>query len=132
MVSGRGNDQARGMRLGTVASLLAALAVAAGAFGAHGLRGRIDANALGVFETAVRYHLLHAFAAAFAADRASRGGGAAAGWAGALFVVGIALFAGSLYVLALGGPRWVGVLTPLGGLAFMAGWVALAASFRGR
>src|SRR5690348_2849747 len=105
MVPGRPSAQGRGMRLGMVAGLLAAIAVAAGAFGAHGLRGRLDPAALAVFETAARYHLIHAFAAVFAADRSLRGGGPGAAWAAALFVAGVALFSGSLYVLALGGPR---------------------------
>ena len=118
--------------LGVAASLLAALAVAAGAFGAHGLRGRLEPGALTTFETAARYQLIHALAAAFAADRAGREGGRSAARAGGLFVAGIALFSGSLYVLALGGPRIVGAITPFGGLAFMAGWVLVALSFRSR
>ncbi len=118
--------------LGVAASLLAGLAVAAGAFGAHGLRGRLDPAALITFETAARYQLIHALAAAFAADRAGRQGGAMAARAGGAFVAGIALFCGSLYVLALGGPRIAGAITPLGGLAFMIGWLLLALSFRRR
>ena len=121
-----------GGRLGAAASLLAALAVALGAFGAHALRGRLDVAAMATFETAVRYQLVHALAAALAADRAGRPDSFGAR-AGALFMTGIVLFSGSLYVLALGGPRIAGAVTPLGGLAFMAGWLALGAGFlRGR
>jgi len=118
--------------LGIAASLLAGLAVAAGAFGAHGLRGQLDPAALSTFETAARYQLVHSLAAAFAADRAGRQGAAMAARAAGLFVAGAVLFSGSLYVLALGGPPLAGVITPLGGLAFMAGWLLLALSFRGR
>ena len=118
--------------LGVTACVLAGVAVAAGAFGAHGLRGRLDPAALATFETAARYQLIHALAAAFAADRAAREGGVTAARAAGLFVAGIALFSGSLYVLALGGPRIAGAITPLGGLAFMVGWVLLAISFRRR
>ena len=127
-------------QLGVAAGFLGALAVAAGAFGAHSLRGRLDPAALATFETAARYHLVHALAAVFAADRSQRllsgaagsgaagsGAAAAAGWT---FLVGVALFSGSLYALALGAPGLVGLITPLGGLAFITAWVQLALSFR--
>ena len=115
------------MRLGVVAAVLGALAVILGAFGAHALRAQLGEADRVVFETAARYHLLHALAAALAADRASRAPLAqAAGWA---FVVGVVLFSGSLYGLALGGPRLLGAVTPLGGVAFIAGWLLLAWSF---
>src|SRR5262245_11108532 len=97
---------------------LAGLAVAAGAFGAHGLRGRLSPDMLAVFETAVRYQMYHAlglFVVAWAAARWPDGGAPVAGW---LFVAGVVVFSGSLYVLALGGARWLGAITPLGGLAF--------------
>ena len=126
------NPPARARGLGVTAGLLAGLAVAAGAFGAHGLRGQLDPSALSSFETAARYQLIHGLAAAFAADRAGRQGGAMSARAAAAFVAGTVLFSGSLYVLALGGPRLVGAVTPLGGVAFMAGWLLLAASFRGQ
>ena len=107
-------------------ALLACLAVGAGAFGAHGLRGRLTPELLDVFETAARYHVYHALgllAVAWAADRWPGGASAAAGW---LFVVGIVLFSGSLYLLSLTGTRWLGAITPLGGAAVLAGWLALA------
>jgi len=117
------------MRLGAMGSVLGALAVAAGAFGAHALRGRLDPSAMATFETAVRYHLIHAVAVLLAAERA-RAAPKPAGAAGALFVLGILLFSGSLYALAMGSPRWLGAVTPFGGLAFMLGWLLLAASYR--
>ena len=107
-------------------ALLACLAVGAGAFGAHGLRGRLTPELLDVVETAARYQMYHALgllAVAWAADRWPGGATAAAGW---LFVVGIVLFSGSLYLLSLTGTRWLGAITPLGGAAFLAGWLALA------
>lgn len=118
------------MRVGTVAGGVAGLAVAAGAFGAHALRDRIDPASLAIFETAARYHLVHAFAAVFAADRAARDSGADSARAAWTFLAGVVLFSGSLYALALGGPRLLGAITPLGGLAFMAGWVMLGLGFR--
>jgi uncharacterized membrane protein YgdD (TMEM256/DUF423 family) len=105
---------------------LAGIAVAAGAFGAHGLRGRLEPEMLAVFETAVRYQMYHALAllaVAWATTRWPDGGAGLAGW---LFVAGIVVFSGSLYVLALSGLRWLGAVTPLGGLCFLAGWGTLA------
>ncbi len=101
------------------------LAVAAGAFGAHGLQGKLDTAALHVFETAARYHMYHALAMGLAAvlSRPPRLAGAAS--AAALFLAGIVLFSGSLYVLALTGQRWLGMVTPAGGAAFLAGWAML-------
>lgn len=118
------------MRLGSLASLLAALAVAAGAFGTHALKGQLSPDALAIWETAARYHLVHALAAVFAADRTERVGGGAASRAALAFMVGVLVFGGTLYALALGGPRLLGAITPLGGVAFMAGWLLLAGSFR--
>jgi uncharacterized membrane protein YgdD (TMEM256/DUF423 family) len=106
------------------------LAVGAGAFGAHALRGRIDADLLPVFETAARYHMYHALAllaVALAAWRWPQGGWSLPGW---LFVAGIVVFSGSLYLLALTGVRWLGAVTPIGGVCFLAGWVALALAGR--
>ncbi len=98
--------------------------VALGAFGAHALRERLSPELLAVFETAVRYQMFHALAllgVALLAPRAS-----VAGW---LFVAGTVLFSGSLYGLALSGSRWLGAVTPVGGLCFLAGWAALAWAF---
>jgi uncharacterized membrane protein YgdD (TMEM256/DUF423 family) len=107
-------------------ALLACLAVGAGAFGAHGLRGRLTPDLLDVFETAARYQMYHALAllaVAWVGDRWPGGASVVAGW---LFVAGIVVFSGSLYLLSLTGTRWLGAITPLGGAAFLAGWLALA------
>jgi len=101
------------------------LAVAAGAFGAHGLQGRLDAAALQVFETAARYHMYHALAMGLAAVLARPPQLAGAATAAALFLAGIVLFSGSLYALALTGQRGLGMVTPFGGVAFLAGWAML-------
>jgi len=118
------------MRMGVLASVLAGLAVAAGAFGAHALRGRLDPAAESAFETAVRYQLVHTLALLFASERATKQSSTWARYAAIAFVAGIALFSGSLYALALGAPRAVGFVTPLGGLSFLAGWALLAVSYR--
>ncbi|MBW3630116.1 MAG: DUF423 domain-containing protein, partial [Gemmatimonadetes bacterium] len=107
-------------------SLFALLGVAAGAFGAHALRARLTPDLLAVWETAARYQMYHALALLVVAHGASRWPAAGWGAAGWLFTAGIVIFSGSLYVLALSGARWLGAITPLGGLAFLAGWVMLA------
>ncbi|HEX3244704.1 MAG TPA: DUF423 domain-containing protein [Chloroflexota bacterium] len=115
-----------------IGSLLAFLGVAAGAFGAHGLRGRVSAELMDVFETAARYHIYHALGLLAVAWAASRWPGAATTAAGWLFLVGVVLFSGSLYLMTFTGLRWLGAITPLGGVAFLAGWAALAwAAWRG-
>ncbi len=109
-----------------IGALLAAAAVALGAFGAHGLKSRVTPELLAVFETGVRYHVYHALALLAVAWAATRWPGpwtTAAGW---LFVAGIVIFSGSLYLLVLTDARWLGAITPIGGLVFIAGWVALA------
>ena len=103
-------------------ALNAAIAVAAGAFAAHGLRERLETHALEVFETGARYHMYHALAMILAALVATSGA-RTAGW---IFQGGIVLFSGSLYALALTEVKWLGAITPIGGLAFLAGWAALA------
>ena len=98
------------------------LGVVAGAFGAHSLASQLDARSLQTFETAVRYHLIHGLG--LLAVGAIAGG--SLGWfAGALMTAGIVLFSGSLYGLALGGPSWLGPVTPLGGLCLIAAWGCL-------
>ena len=99
--------------------------MALGAFAAHGLKERLAPQMLAVFETGARYQMYHAFALFAAAWAAARWPGRVFGAAGALFVIGIVLFCGSLYLLALTGARWLGVITPLGGLAFLTGWLCL-------
>ena len=110
----------------SIGALSAGLAVAAGALGAHALRGRFDARMMEVFEVAVRYQMYHALALAITAWVAGRSPGMLANSAGWLFVSGTLVFSGSLYALSLGGPRWLGAVTPLGGLAFLGGWLSLA------
>jgi uncharacterized membrane protein YgdD (TMEM256/DUF423 family) len=102
------------------------MGVAAGAFGAHGLKGRLTPEMLAVFETGVRYHLIHALALLAVAWAVTRWSSRAIGVAGWLFVVGIVLFSGSLYVLTLSGIRGFGAITPFGGVAFILGWLLLA------
>ena len=113
----------------TLASLSGMLAVLFGAFGAHALKGRLDEHALNVFETAVQYHFYHTLALLVVGVMALSQPQAAllksSGW---LFVIGILVFSGSLYLLSLTGMRWLGAITPLGGLAFVAGWACLAAA----
>jgi uncharacterized membrane protein YgdD (TMEM256/DUF423 family) len=104
---------------------LAALGVAAGAFGAHTLRGRLTQDLLTVFETGVRYHLIHALGLLSVAWATTRWPGPAVNAAGWLFLLGTLLFSGSLYALSLSGVRVLGAITPLGGVAFIAGWLAL-------
>ncbi|HVX89948.1 MAG TPA: DUF423 domain-containing protein [Gemmatimonadales bacterium] len=108
------------------------LAVAAGAFGAHALRAVLTPDLLAVFETGARYQMYHALAlvlvAVVSASAPQRRTVAAAGWC---FVVGTLLFSGSLYLLALTGLRWWGAVTPVGGVAFLAGWVCLGAAALG-
>jgi uncharacterized membrane protein YgdD (TMEM256/DUF423 family) len=104
-----------------IGAINGALAVAAGAFAAHGLRDRLETRALEIFETAARYHMYHAVAMILAGLLLARG----AGWA---FLAGIALFSGSLYALALTDVKALGAVTPVGGLLFLVGWLWLAAS----
>ena len=108
-----------------VGSLAAFLAVALGAFGAHGLRGRLSPEMLAVFETGVRYHMYHALALLLTGLILARMDGwliHAAGWA---FAIGIVLFSGSLYLLAVTGRTTFGAITPIGGVAFLVGWACL-------
>ena len=106
-------------------AVLAGLGVAAGAFGAHALRGRLTPEMLGVFETGVRYHLIHALGLLAVAWATTRWPGAATSTAGWLFLAGILLFSGSLYGLSLSGLRSLGAITPIGGVAWIVGWLVL-------
>ena len=106
-------------------ALAGLIGVAFGAFGAHGLRGRLSAEMLAVFETGVRYQMYHALALMAIAALSDRLNGrliAAAGW---LFVTGIVIFSGSLYLLAVTGITVLGAITPIGGVALLAGWACL-------
>ena len=107
-------------------AVFGALSVAAGAFGAHALRGQLEPRMLEVFETAARYQMYHAlalFAAAWLYQQTQAPAAQLAGWA---FVAGILLFSGSLYAMSFTGFRGLGAITPIGGVAFMVGWAALA------
>jgi uncharacterized membrane protein YgdD (TMEM256/DUF423 family) len=117
-------------RWATVGAVLGGLAVALGAFGAHGLRDRLSPADLATFDTGARYQMYHALAllaVAWLADRAPSRAVETAGWA---FLIGMLVFSGSLYLLTLGGLRWMGAVAPLGGVSFLIGWVALALASR--
>ncbi|WP_296043594.1 DUF423 domain-containing protein [uncultured Alteromonas sp.] len=108
-----------------IGALLALLGVMLGAFGAHGLKNILDANALATFEVGVRYQLYHALAVIVLGGLAAQANLRWCRRAALLFIVGCVLFSGSIYLLALTGMKWFGPITPLGGMCFMAGWVAL-------
>ncbi len=108
-----------------VGSISALIAVVLGAFGAHGLKGRLTTEMLNAFEVGVRYQMYHALAllaVAWALSRWPRAEVTAAGW---LFVAGTIIFSGSLYLLSLTGVRWIGAITPIGGVALLFGWLSL-------
>lgn len=116
------------MNWSVVGAVLLALAVVIGAFGAHALGSRLDTYSRGIYETAVIYHFFHAlgllivsFLPRIGALSASR-----AGWVCGLLCVGVVVFSGSLYLLAITGVRTLGAVTPIGGVAFIAAWVLLA------
>ena len=109
-----------------VGAVMGFVGVALGAFGAHGLRGRLSPDMLAVFETGVRYHMYHALALLATAALVPRLDGRAVTIAGWSFTTGIVLFSGSLYALALSGVTVLGAITPLGGVAFLVGWISLA------
>lgn len=116
------------MNQSAAGALVLALAVMLGAFGAHGLRDKLDSYSLGVYEKAVFYHFIHGIGLLVVPLMARAGvlnsGGARTVWF--LLCAGIVLFSGSLYLLAVTGQRWLGAITPLGGLAFIGGWLLLA------
>ena len=107
-------------------SILCGLGVILGAFGAHGLRERLTPEMLVVFETGVRYHLIHGLGLLAIAWAVSRWPDTYVNIAGYLFVAGILIFSGSLYVLAITGIRWLGAITPIGGVCLIIGWGLLA------
>ena len=117
------------------ASLLGALAVALGAFGAHGLKRIVDVESVATFQTGVQYQVYHTFALLAAAILYERFSNKWMKWAGTCFIIGIILFSGSLYLLTLlkaadqVGLRGVGIITPIGGMFFIAGWLFLFAGF---
>ncbi|KZC37969.1 MULTISPECIES: DUF423 domain-containing protein [Rhodanobacter] len=116
-------------RVALLVGLAGASAVLLGAFGAHALRGVLDVRSNELWRTAVDYHAWHALALTVAV---ALGRGRSRRLAATAFAVGIVLFSGSLYALALGVPRWVGIITPFGGVAFILGWLALGWALRTR
>ena len=112
----------------TLGCIFAFLAVAAGAFGAHALRERLPSSLLAIFETAARYQMYHALALLVVARTVEVWPGRLTRFAGWAFVAGIVVFSGSLYLLSVTGIRWLGAVTPLGGIAFLAGWGMLGAA----
>jgi uncharacterized membrane protein YgdD (TMEM256/DUF423 family) len=125
-------DAPMSMRWVAIGAVSAAIAVAAGAFGAHGLRARLPVDMLAVFEIAVRYQMYHALALVAVGLALAGGHGRprllrASGW---LFAVGTVAFCGSLYLLSLGGVRWLGAVAPVGGAALIGGWLCLALAAR--
>ena len=105
-----------------IAGFAGFLAVALGAFGAHGLKATFEANGnLPIWQTAASYHLVHAVVLVLLATRAT-----IARWSFILFSVGILIFSGSLYLLAVTNIKWLGAITPIGGLCLLAGWLVLA------
>ncbi len=105
-----------------------AFAVVLGAFGAHGLRPRLEASLMTVYEKAVFYHFIHALGALIVSlmPRTGALSESSAGWVCGLLLAGVAVFSGSLYILSVTGQLWLGAVTPVGGLAFIVGWLMLA------
>ena len=115
------------MTWSSVASILLALAVVLGAFGAHALRDRLDAYSMSVWEKAVFYHFIHALGLLIVSFLPKTGTFSefATNWVCGLLLAGIVIFSGSLYLLAASGNRWLGAITPVGGVSFIAAWLML-------
>jgi uncharacterized membrane protein YgdD (TMEM256/DUF423 family) len=129
MSSGAGKTlQLASMNWSGLGAILLGLAVISGAFGAHGLRGRLDAYSMGIYEKAVFYQFIHALGILVVPlfTRAGALSEAATAWVCGLLLAGILIFSGSLYALALTGIRTLGAITPIGGLSFIAAWFLLA------
>ncbi|HEY8509215.1 MAG TPA: DUF423 domain-containing protein [Steroidobacteraceae bacterium] len=109
-----------------IAGILIALATMFGAFGAHALKGRLTPDQLAVYETAVRYHFYHALGLLGIGAASQTLNAPMLGWAAALILVGIVLFSGSLYAITFGAPRGLGIITPIGGVAMIVGWIVFA------
>lgn len=109
-----------------IAAIFMFLGVALGAFGSHALKAKLDTYSLDIFKTAVMYHLIHALGIFIVAVLLSQGSNPKLHWAGIFLVAGIILFSGSLYLLAVTGQKWLGAVTPLGGLSFLTAWVLIA------
>ena len=111
-----------------IASFLLALAVGIGAFGAHGLKTHLSAEMMQTFKTGVEYHFYHALGLLLIGLLAVNYPSLYVKWSAILLFVGIFLFSGSLYVLAVSGIKWFGAITPFGGISFFAGWIMLFVS----
>ncbi|MCP3907360.1 MAG: DUF423 domain-containing protein [Oceanicoccus sp.] len=110
-----------------IAAISGLLAVAIGAFGAHGLKGRVTTDLMAVYQTGVQYHFYHTLALLLVGILMLQFPEVSLlTWTGWLFIAGIIIFSGSLYVMALTGIKWLGAITPIGGVAFIAGWLAMA------
>jgi uncharacterized membrane protein YgdD (TMEM256/DUF423 family) len=107
------------------AAILLALAVAIGAFGAHGLKTRLSEEMMAIFKTGVEYHFYHALGLLLIGILSMNLPSGLLNWSAVFIFLGIVLFSGSLYVLAITGIKWIGAITPVGGLSFIAGWVML-------
>ena len=111
---------------GVLGAIFGALGVGLGAFGAHGLKGRVEDSSIAIWQTAASYQMWHALALIAVAWVISQGPSTAAKVSGIAFTIGVLIFSGSLYILVLSGQKWLGAITPLGGLALIVGWVSLA------
>jgi len=109
-----------------IGGILMFLGVLLGAFGSHALKARLDSYSMEIYKTAVMYHLIHALAIFVVANLASLINDQKVQLAGIFLVTGIILFSGSLYLLAITGQKWLGAIAPLGGLAFLIGWILIA------
>jgi len=116
-----------------IGALLAGLAVVMGAFAAHALEAQLDSEAMAIYRTGAQYHLYHALGLLLIAAVAGRGVHGGTSWiAAAVMLIGVVIFSGSLYLLALTGASWLGAITPLGGTALVIAWLVLAVgAFRG-
>ena len=112
-----------------IAGTLIALATVFGAFGAHALKGHLPPDKLQVYETAVRYHFFHALGLLAIGVLLRSADGELLRWSAILVLTGILLFSGSLYLLTFGAPRFIGIVTPVGGLTLIVGWVLFAVTF---
>ncbi|MBB6450555.1 uncharacterized membrane protein YgdD (TMEM256/DUF423 family) [Geomicrobium halophilum] len=109
-----------------IGAVMSALAVAIGAFGAHGLEGRVSERMLDNYQTGVQYHMFHALGMiAVGIVGTISGGSSMVSWSGWLMLFGIIVFSGSLYIMALTGMTWLGAITPIGGVSFIVGWILL-------
>jgi uncharacterized membrane protein YgdD (TMEM256/DUF423 family) len=108
----------------TLGAIFAFMGIGIGAFGAHAVKNTISAESLAIYQTGVQYHLIHAMALVLVGMLGEK----ISPWVGKLFIAGICIFSGSLYALALTGIKWLGAITPIGGVCFLAGWALLAYS----